>query len=191
MIDKRAKGLIFDIDGTLVDSMPVHYKASQLVCNKLGFDFPLDYFYAKAGIPTIQVFEMLMADLDLPHDGRKLAIEKDELYMQMGSELTEIKMVADIARKHYGTLPMALGTGAHKEMALMNIKATGLETLFDIVIAANDVTKHKPDPETFLRCAELMQVDPKHCQVFEDGEMGLQAAREAGMIATDVRPFLK
>ncbi len=190
MVDKKAKALIFDIDGTLVDSMPVHYKACQLVCNEKGFDFPIDFFYAKAGIPTVKVFEMLMDELQLPHNGRELALAKDEIYMTLGGELQEITPIADIVREFYRKLPMALGTGADREMATMNITATRLEAYFEVLVAAEDVKNHKPHPDTFLKCAEYLGVPPEFCQVFEDGDMGIEAARTAGMMVTDIRKVL-
>src|SRR3954464_15601014 len=89
----NVKALIFDIDGTLIDTMPVHYKASQLICNAHGFDFPLDFFHASAGIPTEEVFEMLIKKLKLNHDGRALGRMKDEKYIEMMNEVKPLKEV--------------------------------------------------------------------------------------------------
>ncbi|MBE0668196.1 MAG: HAD-IA family hydrolase, partial [Bacteroidales bacterium] len=95
--------------------------------------------------------------------------------------------VAALVRKYNGILPMAVGTGGHREAVEKTLEITGLRKYFDIIVTANDVEQHKPDPETFLRCAELMSVEPVFCEVFEDGDLGIEAAHRAGMIATDVR----
>jgi HAD superfamily hydrolase (TIGR01509 family) len=85
---------------------------------------------------------------------------------------------------------MSLGTGGRKDIAELTIKAAGLEGFFDIMVVAEDVVNHKPAPDTFLLCALRMGCDPSVCQVFEDAELGIQAARSAGMMVTDIRPFL-
>ena len=85
---------------------------------------------------------------------------------------------------------LAIGTGARKDIALRLMGQTGLNKYFEIIVTAEDVVAHKPDPETFVRCAKLLGFDNKVCEVFEDGELGLRAARTAGMIARDVRPYI-
>ena len=95
----------------------------------------------------------------------------------------------DIVKKYHGILPMAVGTGGHREAVESTLEVTGLRKYFDIVITANDVKNFKPHPETFLKCAELMKIDPEFIEVFEDGDLGIEAAIAAGMIATDVRSW--
>ena len=85
---------------------------------------------------------------------------------------------------------MAVGTGASRQSAMLQMKELEIDHFFDFIVTADDVVHHKPEPETFLKCAELLNVDPEFCQVFEDGEMGMQAAKTAGMMLTDVRPFV-
>ncbi|MFN3402833.1 MAG: HAD family hydrolase [Cytophagaceae bacterium] len=189
-LGSEIKGIIFDIDGTLVDTMPVHYKACQIVCNKHGFDFPLDYFYAKAGIPTLKVFEMLVKDLGLNLDGINLGREKEKVYLELIHEVKPLTLVHDIALNYYNKLPMALGTGGTRDVAEKTLIAAGVDHLFNILITADDVTKPKPDPETFLLCAEKMNIAPELCVVLEDGDPGLQAALAAGMKSIDVRQYL-
>ncbi len=100
-----------------------------------------------------------------------------------------ISPVVDIVKKYYGILPMAVGTGGHREAVEKTLQITGLREYFDIIITANDVKNFKPHPETFLKCASLMNVDPQFIEVFEDGDLGIEAALSAGMYATDVRPW--
>ncbi|HEY8401244.1 MAG TPA: HAD-IA family hydrolase [Cytophagaceae bacterium] len=186
----ETKALIFDIDGTLVDTMATHYKACQIVCNEHGFDFPLDYFYAKAGIPTIKVFKMLIEELNLDLDGEKLGHLKEEKYLELIHEVKPLGPVYEVAKTYYGKLPMALGTGGTKEIAHKTLAAAGIEGMFDIIITCEDVLHPKPAPDTFLAGAQKMGISPANCQVFEDADMGIAAAKAAGMLWTDIRQYV-
>lgn len=190
IIPSHIKGLIFDIDGTLADTMPIHFKATQLVCRKYGFEFPLDYFLAKAGIPTHKVFAMLIEELGLKNlDAHAIAEEKELLYLTLVHEAKPVEIVANVVRKYHGILPMALGTGADRRLAENTLKAIGMRALFDVVITCDDVKNPKPAPDTFLKGAELIGVEPAYCLVFEDGNPGIAAAKSAGMEVIDVRPY--
>jgi HAD superfamily hydrolase (TIGR01509 family) len=98
--------------------------------------------------------------------------------------------VIELMKSAHGKIPMSVGTGASRTSAMLQMKELGIDDLFDFIVTADDVDRHKPEPDTFLKCAELMGVDPEFCQVFEDGELGMQAAQTAGMLLTDVRPFV-
>lgn len=186
------RGLIFDIDGTLVDTMPIHYKASQLVCNSYGFDFPLDFFYKHAGTPTLKVFQMLMAEKGLNLDGITLGLEKEKKYLELldKDKVKPLPAVYDVVLAYKGKLPMALGTGATHEIAFRTLEAAGLKDQFSIIITADDVKNGKPAPDTFLLCAERMGIAPQFCQVFEDGDAGIEAAKAGGMMVTDIRKYI-
>ena len=189
-ISLKAKALIFDIDGTLLDTMPTHYEASNKACQKYGFEFPYDFFLAKAGIPTPTVFKMLGEELGITHvDMVKVGEEKEAIYKQLATTIKPLEYVARLARENYGKMPLSCGTGADREIADININGSGMRDLFECIITCEDVANPKPAPDTFLKCAEIMGVEPEFCQVFEDGNPGLEAARTAGMIATDIRLF--
>ena len=188
-ITTSTQALIFDIDGTLADTMSVHYEACQIVCRKRGFDFPIDYFYAKAGIPTLSVFVMLMKDLHLPYDGLELGHEKETVFLSLIDKVQPMPIVADLAKSYYGKLPMALGTGGGREVATRIMETIGMKDLFEIMVTADDVLFPKPNPETFLKAAEFLKIAPEHCLVFEDGQPGIDAAIAGGMPYVDVRPF--
>ena len=124
-------------------------------------------------------------------DPAEVADAKNKAYLKHIRQIKPIEPVVEIVRKFHGKLPMGLGTGEIRSIAEQNIHTIGLAKYFSAMVTCEDVRKPKPDPETFLRCADLLDVANEYCQVFEDGELGLEAARRAGMVATDVRPFLK
>lgn len=184
------KALIFDLDGTLADTMPVHYKACQIVCNKYGFDFPEDFFYAEAGKPTLAVFELLMKKLGKDLDGRLLGIEKEAVFLSLIHEVKPLDLIAEIAIFNKGKVPMAIGSGGQRRSVDLTLEAIGMANYFDVIVSCDDVKKFKPNPETFIKAATQMNVAPKDCLVFEDGDLGIDAARDGGMMVVDVRQFL-
>lgn len=190
-VPPHVKGLIFDIDGTLIDSMPVHFRSWQQIAREYGFEYPETLFYKNAGRSTGNIVALINSAQGLCLDPDEIVRAKNEAYRKLAVNIEPIPVVFDIVAKNYGKLPMALGTGEYRDIATANIKAAGLDKYFEIMVCADDVTHPKPDPETFLKCAEYMKIPPENCQVFEDGDLGLEAARRCGMVATDVRPYLK
>jgi beta-phosphoglucomutase-like phosphatase (HAD superfamily) len=186
----HVKGLIFDIDGTLIDSMPVHFKSWQAVAKAYGFEYPESLFFKNAGRSTGNIVAMINAEQGHHLDPDEVVRAKNAAYRELALKIEPIPPVIKIVTDYYGKLPMALGTGEYRDIATSNIKAAGLDKYFQIMVCADDVTHPKPDPETFLKCAGFMKVAPEACQVFEDGDLGLEAARRCGMVATDVRPYL-
>lgn len=190
-VDKRAKGLIFDMDGTVVDSMPVHFLAWKLTAHEHGFEYTEELFYGLAGMPTHKIVAVVNERLGLSLDPEEFSLRKEELFLENLKDVQPIEPVADIVLRYHGKLPMSIGTGGKKYIAELTLRVIGFEKYFDAIVAADDVENHKPFPDTFLKCAELMGVEPRFCQVFEDGDMGLLAAERGGMIVTDVRPYLQ
>lgn len=189
-VDKNIKALIFDIDGTLLDTMPIHFKACQIACSKYGFEFPLDFFYETAGTPTFEVFEMLGKKLNINANFKQIAIEKEEKYIELATDVKLIPAAEELIKRFEGILPMACGTGGTREIADINLKSSNTEHYFQSVITCDDITRPKPDPETFLKAAKALGVAPEYCQVFEDGDLGIKAAIDAGMVATDIRKYI-
>jgi beta-phosphoglucomutase-like phosphatase (HAD superfamily) len=98
-------------------------------------------------------------------------------------------VVTDLVRKYHGIIPMAVGTGGMRRLAFKTLEIIGLKSYFDVLVASEDVQNYKPHPETFLKCAELMGVNPVDCEVFEDGILGMKAAETAGMMVVDVTNY--
>jgi beta-phosphoglucomutase-like phosphatase (HAD superfamily) len=100
-----------------------------------------------------------------------------------------IEPVMEVIRSYYGRLPLSVGTGGYHRLAWKTLEIVGLDSMISILVSSENVTHHKPHPETFLKCAEMMGVEPRYCHVFEDGRLGIEAARTAGMMVTDVTEY--
>lgn len=190
-VDGRARGLIFDFDGTLADTMPTHLQAWMEAAKNYGFYFSRAILEQHAGMPTQNILRSISREQGLNLDVEEVTKTKQAAYLRLTDQIELIQPVFQILLQSYGKLPIAIGTGECREIALVNIQVAGIADYIDVLVTTDDVVRPKPDPDIFLRCAELMKVAPELCQVFEDGESGLEAARRAGMIVTDIRPFVK
>jgi beta-phosphoglucomutase family hydrolase len=189
-VSKKAKALIFDLDGTLSDSLPVHLATWNQIGDKYGFEFDPQIVHEMTGRPTIEFARRVVAQYKLPVDPADIVKQKQTSFWSMAHLLRPVEEVVSIVKNYYGKLPLAVGTGASRKSAEVQLKTLGLANYFDVIISADDVVSHKPNPDTFLECARLMKVEPEFCQVFEDGDLGILAAQKAGMMVVDVRPFI-
>jgi beta-phosphoglucomutase family hydrolase len=185
----EARALIFDLDGTLADTMPVHFMAYKHILADYGIDFTPELFASLAGIPAVGTIEKLNEIFGTSMDAEKVGHFKEAEYEKIMHKMKPVDPVIELVENYHGKLPMAVGTGGYKRLAWKSLEILGLDKYFEILVAAEDVARPKPFPDTFLRCAELMGVSPDQCQVFEDGDPGIQAAKSAGMMATLVTPF--
>lgn len=189
-VHRNAKALIFDLDGTLSDSLPVHMATWNKLGDKYGFKFDPNILHEMTGRPTIEFAVRVVEQYGVPEKPEILVKMKQESFWEMAHLLKPVEEVVSIVKANYGKIPMAVGTGASRKSTVVQLKELGLSKYFDAIVSADDVTKHKPEPDTFLECARLMGVEPKFCQVFEDGVLGIKAAKIAGMMVTDIRPFI-
>lgn len=188
-IKKGVEGLIFDVDGTLVDSMPMHYAAWRDIIERYKIDYTRELFEAYAGKSTIEIVKILNQKFGTSMIPEEIVAEKSRYFLNTVKDLKPIQAAVDIVKKYHGIIPLAAGTGGNRKHVELELEVTGLSKYFPVIVTAEDVKNHKPAPDTFLRCAELINVNPTNCQVFEDAVLGLEAADNAGMIATDIRPF--
>lgn len=189
-VNPKARALIFDLDGTLSDSLPVHMATWNKLGSSIGFIFEERLVYEMTGMPTIAFAERIIEENGLRLSPGELVRLKQEAFWEAVHLVKPVELVVEIVKDHHGLLPMAVGTGASRRSATLQLNELELTPYFDYIITADDVTRHKPHPDTFLECARLMKVNPSDCQVFEDGILGMEAARSAGMMITDVRPYI-
>lgn len=180
--------LIFDMDGTLVDSGQLHEHAWTATLQK--YAIPIDRLLMRslAGVPTKGTIEILLEKFQVQVDASldEMNDFKEYWVHQNMSRFVKPTALADVARQYHGQKPMAVGTGAYTQEAQTILQLCGLDHLVSIVVGADQVTNPKPAPDTFLRCAQLLGVNPRACVVFEDSKLGLQAAASAGMAGVDV-----
>ncbi len=186
VVEPQVQGLIFDLDGTLADTMPVHYGVYKDILSGYGVEFSPELFVSMAGIPAIGTFERLRDLYKLDYDATEVGLFKEHEYEKRMHLIRPVEPVVDIVRQYHGKLPMAVGTGGLSRLAWKTLEILGLQDLFEILVASDDVLMHKPHPETFLQCAAGIGVPPDKCLVFEDGKLGFEAAIAAGMTYIDV-----
>jgi beta-phosphoglucomutase-like phosphatase (HAD superfamily) len=189
-VHSKAKALIFDLDGTLSNSLPVHLATWNIVGKKYGFVFDPQILHEMTGRPTIEFAQRVVEQYGLSANPYEIMLMKQKLFWDMAHLLQPIDKVVSVVKANFGKLPMSVGTGAGRKSTKVQLETLNLMQYFDAIVTAEDVTSHKPKPETFLECARLMGVEPQFCQVFEDGVLGIEAAGRAGMMVTDVRPFI-
>ena len=176
---------LFDLDGTLIDSMPVHLRAWAIAMQRAGLrdPFDADYFYSLGGVPTFESAVIYGKHYGLTLDPQQVVEEKEQLYLDLLHEVHLIEPVATFARHIAATRPVAIVTGGGPEIAYPALEATGLRALFPVVVTPEDVPagRGKPAPDMFLLAAERLGVRADRCLVFEDAVPGVTAAKAAGM----------
>lgn len=190
-IPQQAKALIFDLDGTIANTMPNHFISWRKAVIPYGIDFNAVLFMQLTGMPRTATIEKLNEMFGTKMNPEIVGKVKEDHFNSLVNLTKEIEAVTNVIRKYHTILPMSIGTGSTKKGAQKTLEVIGFENYFDIVITADDIINHKPHPETFLKCAELMGVKPNDCVVFEDGILGMNAAKEAGMMVIDVNDYFK
>lgn len=181
------KGLIFDCDGTLADTMPVHWRAWNAVTTRHKLHFPEERFYAMGGVPSRDILQLLREEQGLDIDPLAVAHEKEEEYRRLMHECGPVHEVVEIAHANHGRVPMAVASGGIQPIIGSVLEQLGIRHLFKAVVTSEMVARQKPAPDIFLEAARRIGVDPRFCRAYEDTELGLQAIRAAGMEAVDVR----
>lgn len=179
--------LIFDCDGTLADTMPAHYRAWLEILLPHGIAFPEDRFYSMGGMPTGKIVEMLFGEAGKVPDVALMVRQKEEAFLRSLGDIRPIEKVVAVARAGRGVVPMAVASGGHRKMVEKTLRQIGVLEWFPVIVGAEDTVKHKPEPDVFLEAARRLAVRPADCTVYEDTDLGIEAARRAGMAWVDVR----
>jgi HAD superfamily hydrolase (TIGR01509 family) len=179
------RAYLFDLDGTVADSMPLHLITWQQAAHEFGGTFPEDLFWQWGGIPLPKTVEMLNERFGYHMDPTTVVHRKEQLYLELLDPVLDrihpIKAVAAHVAKQHGHLPMAIVSGSPRLTIERTLAALHMADCFQAIVAAEDYAHGKPHPEPFLTAAKLLNVPPQDCLVFEDAEAGIQSAIAAGM----------
>jgi beta-phosphoglucomutase family hydrolase len=183
-------GLIFDCDGTLADTMPLHYVAWRETLARYHMDFPEDLFYSMGGFPSWIVVEdvaKLNGKRVTDTEARRISDEKEELFWHSISEVQPIHQMSDLVHKYAGIKPIAVATGGIHTICRAILKHINLLDKIPVIVTSEDVPRGKPYPDIYLEAARQLNLAPTTCLAFEDADPGIQSASAAGMQVFDVR----
>lgn len=183
----QPKGLIFDCDGTLADTMPMHWRAWQVIADKYKLHFPQDRFYSLGGVPSRDILKMLAEEQGVTFDYVAAGHEKENNYLPYLSQVQPVHAVVEIARANHGKIPLAVASGGTQPIITQVLEHLKIRHLFQAIVTSEMVKRQKPAPDIFLEAARRIGVEPQFCRAYEDTDLGLQAIRDAGMEAVDVR----
>mmetsp|Transcript_48723 Transcript_48723/g.146822 ORF Transcript_48723/g.146822 Transcript_48723/m.146822 type:complete len:261 (-) Transcript_48723:71-853(-) len=207
----NTEGMVFDCDGTLLDTMPLYYESWKRSCDEVGLDFPIERFYAFAGRPVGDIFQTLIdeqigstdpgemgnPDLSLGSPQRLTADYCEGVKRRHHAALEAegrtagpVDVVVDIALRYHGKIPMAVASSGWRDHVISGLERVGIIHLFDVIVTADDEeVKHpKPAPDIFLVAAKRLGICPTKCVGFEDADLGMQALKSANFgYASDVR----
>jgi beta-phosphoglucomutase-like phosphatase (HAD superfamily) len=173
--------LLFDLDGTLVDSMPAHNKAWQTALRLYGVDITEEELYKLAGTPNFKTAEIFIERFQLNIPPEVVVTEKESIFEMSVPLLKMVPVVAEIAQMFHKKIPLGIVSGSSNSRIQQSLTATGLETLFKCIVSCDDTERGKPYPDPYELGAKLLGVSSDQCLVFEDGEAGIQAALSAKM----------
>ena len=180
------KAYLFDCDGTIVDSMPLHYIAWKTALSEWNCEFAEELFYAWGGMPVAEIIATLNVRQGLAMPVEEVAHRKEALYFEILPQLQAVPEVLEHIDFSHGHIPFAVVSGSTRDSVTASLKALNILDKFDTLVCAGDYTRSKPDPEPFLLAAQRLGVAPEDCLVFEDTEMGIEAATAAGMASVKI-----
>jgi beta-phosphoglucomutase-like phosphatase (HAD superfamily) len=183
-------GVIFDCDGTLADTMPLHFRAWCETLAATGAELSETLFYELGGVPSVRIAEILNERGGYTLPAEATAADKEARYELLLPQCRPVERVVALVRAYCGVYPLAVASGGIRRLVLKTLDALEIRECFDAVLTAEDVARGKPEPDLFLAAAERLGVRPERCLVYEDSDLGLEAARRAGMQSVDVRPWL-
>lgn len=189
--NKQPLGLIFDCDGTLADTMPLHWQAWQAIARRHGFKITEERFYSLGGVPSRDILKTLSEEQGVDLDPLAVAREKESEYLPLIAQAGPVNVVVSVARENFGRIPMAVASGGSRHIIEQVLDHLGIRQWFAAVVTSEDVTNQKPAPDIFLEAARRLGVPPASCRAYEDTDLGIQAILAAGMEAVDVRHLVR
>ncbi|ELP5727735.1 beta-phosphoglucomutase family hydrolase [Vibrio vulnificus] len=177
----RYAGFIFDMDGTLIDTMPAHLKAWQQTAQHFNFPFEQSWIHSLGGMPSFKIASEINKKYRLSLVPMTVSKFKMSAFAKLKFHGDNIDCTHEVLERYQGQKKMAVGTGSQRDSAMHLLGRANLLDKLDAVVSATDVENHKPHPDTFLLAAQKLELAPTECVVFEDTEIGKQAAHAAGM----------
>jgi HAD superfamily hydrolase (TIGR01509 family) len=182
------KAYLFDCDGTIADSMPLHYMAWKKALAEWNCTFEEKLFYAWGGTPVAEIISSLNERQGLRMPVEAVSSRKENLYLELLPQLKAVPEVVEHIDAQHGRIPFAVVSGSTRESVTASLVSLKLLDKFDTMVCAGEYKKSKPDPEAFLLAASKLGVAPETCLVFEDTDLGIQAAEAAGMASVKIPP---
>ncbi|SRR5579884_289845 len=179
---------LFDCDGTIADSMPLHFNAWSRALGEWQCAFDEELFYASAGKPPSEIIAMLNESEGLSMPVAEVAQRKEQLYYELLPQLRPVAEVLEHIEASHGKIPYAVVSGSKRDSVVASLTTLGLLNKFQALVCEGDYQNSKPHPEPFLLAARHLGVSPERCLVFEDSDLGIQAATAAGMASVKVQP---
>ena len=161
--------------------MPLHYIAWKQALGQWGCEFTEERFYELGGLPIFEIVQLLGREQGIHMPIAEVAKRKEELYFEHLPKLQCVPEVLEHIEHEHGRIPFAVVSGSTRDSVEASLRAIGLINRFEVLVCAGDYTKSKPNPEPFLIAAQRLGVIPEVCLVFEDTQMGIDAARAGGM----------
>ncbi|NWF27421.1 HAD family phosphatase [Streptomyces sp. PKU-EA00015] len=188
---RHASCLLFDWDGTLVDSQYANYRAMAAVLAPEGVHLEQEWFDARTGLSSAEMIRALVDEraLTLSRPVEQLVADRDETFLKEAHTVRPHREVLRVVEAMHGRVPMAVASGGARRVIEETLRHQPFSEHFDTLVARDDVDRGKPAPDIFLRAAELLAVHPSRCTVYEDSDEGIEAAHAAGMTVIDVRPY--
>jgi HAD superfamily hydrolase (TIGR01509 family) len=189
-LEHQVRAVLFDCDGTLVDTMPAHHESWQETLNEIRVNENLDYhrFCMLGGMAGHLVAKEICEWFSLELDPMALAMRKRAIFLEKDQVHPPIPVIAAFARRVAATHKVAVVSGGHRPAVESALLSAGLRELFEVIVTPEDVEHGKPAPDMYLLAAEKLGVDPADCLVLEDGPPGVEAAKSAGMRVVVVGP---
>ena len=185
------KAYLLDCDGTIADSMGLHYIAWSRALAERGCEFSEDLFYALGGMSVAEIIAKLNRERGLKMPVSEVEKRKEELYLESLPQLKAIPEVMEHIETSYGKIPLAVVSGSTRDSVTASLSALKILHKFNVLVCAGEYRNGKPDPEPFLIAAKALGVEPEDCLVSEDADMGIQAATAAGMASVKIfRPAI-
>ena len=189
-INDDVQALIFDCDGTLVDSMPLHMKSWEKAFKFFNVRFDYDYLFSLKGMKELEIIKSYNKKFGTNLNPEETVNKKHNIYFKNINSVKPIEPIVKIATEYFGKFPLAVVSGSVRDIVRKELEVIGIFHLFNTILTANDPFKPKPAPDIFYEAAKRLNVSPENCLVFEDGDPGLEAAVKAGMKMIDVRESL-